>query len=93
MKLLLDWTAAIPGQPRPVRFFWYGDSLSRAVKQKRFLIRIKNIETGEWIEEEDPIDDKIPAPGLVSYWKRIGKKDGFFIYTIDPADDIPSKPA
>ena len=80
MRLLRDWTVTLPGQPRPVRFYWYGHSVSKAVKQKRFYVRIKNIETGEWVTELDPMDDQIPSPGFLTYWKRTGRKGDYFVY-------------
>jgi hypothetical protein len=84
LRKLRDW--AIAGGPHyenPIRVFWYGESLAKEFQTRRFRVKIKDINSGDWIEHERMIDEKIPNPGSLGLWKRIGREGDFWIYTTD----------
>lgn len=80
MKVLRNWKTAIPGEARPVRFYWFGKSLKEAVKDRVFYVKIKSLKTGQWITDMDPINDRIPSPGMTKYWRRTGRDGDYFVY-------------
>ncbi len=82
LRKIRDWLIDYgPHEPEPMRVFWYGGNLQQEVKNKKFHIKLRDLNSGKFITHERSIDDVIPNPSGMGIWKRLGKEGEFWIYT------------